>query len=202
MQWAQEGSGSSSSSSDDDEAPMLASLLTSQHRRGGATGLPSPGGSALLPSPVSFGGAASSAAAPSSAIGKGVMDRYMSDRPPTVAAAPEAAVPSLFPSSTASTSTSTALPAHSLPAIPASPVRKAVYPPHSLLSPMPSRPKAGVLFSPDVAKLLRSELDELEANELAGRSGGSGKSSPRKGIDRSSDIVRFPSLSPFPTRRY
>ncbi|GAA5858749.1 hypothetical protein JCM8547_004970 [Rhodosporidiobolus lusitaniae] len=211
LDWAQEGSGSSSSSSDDDDAPMLASLLTSQQRRAGAGVVPaahSPG-RGLLPS-----GAAGVEASPST-VGRGAMDRYMTDRPSNLAAAPEAAVP-LPSTSTASSSLPISQPTASaflhtttsLPAIPASPIttRKPLsYPAHALLSPVPSRPSkgpgsaTGALFSPDVAKLLRSELDELEANELAGRSSvgsllGSGRKrtasgSPRKQVDRSSDIV-------------
>ncbi|GAA5888917.1 hypothetical protein JCM6882_002904 [Rhodosporidiobolus microsporus] len=250
-QWAQEGSASGSnassrsSSSDDDEdaGPMLQSLLTSHQRRtaaaaGGAAGA-SPAkkaGSLLLPSP-----AVAAAEASPSTVGRGVLERYLSDRSSAVAATAKAEdaedngeeeeedvpmeaskpFPSAAPAPSTSSSTTSAL-----PPIPASPAARRIasaYPPHALLSPVPSRARttshghnASVLFSPDVAKLLRSELDELEANELArggggsagGSVGGSMRGSVRgsgrglgesplrspvrrglSGVDRSSDIV-------------
>ncbi|GAA6040397.1 hypothetical protein JCM8097_007595 [Rhodosporidiobolus ruineniae] len=227
-QWAaQDGSASSSasSSSDDDEGPVLASLLGSHQRRaaaaaagGGAGARTSPNRNGLLPSP-------SLAAAASASGSRGVLERYLTERPSAQAAAPEKAVPQVkveeaheqaqegdaemapkeeeeeeeddedvpatdaLPASRAPPSSSTFSTA-SLPPIPASPVaRKPLtsYPAHALLSPAPSRPKnaQSALFSPDVARLLRSELDELEKKER--RSGGS----PRRVVqgDRSSDIV-------------
>ncbi|BGP12415.1 hypothetical protein JCM10213_001980 [Rhodosporidiobolus nylandii] len=165
-QWAtQGGSGSSSSSSSDEDGPGLASMLTA-HRRvasGSGTGI-------VPPSPSQAGGGA-----------RGSMDRFIADRAPQKAAAPEAAVPSV-----SSLPPPPASPKPTGTAAPESPQRKRVpsYAAHQLLSPAPSKARPGVLFSPDVARLLRSELDELEANELGGR-----KVSPRKMVDRSSDIV-------------
>ncbi|GAA6002750.1 hypothetical protein JCM10207_007657 [Rhodosporidiobolus poonsookiae] len=198
-QWAQDESSSSSSSSDEDGAQGLASMLTAHRRAGPAPAAAhaaarSPG---LLPSPANLAESSPSAAAPGNA--RGMMDRYMSDRPSHAAAAPEAAVP---PPSAAEQVEAQDAQAHApaqrtspmlAPQVPASPVRKPLsYPAHALLSPVPSRPKAGVLFSPDVARLLRSELDELEMAERKSQS-------PRKQVDRSSDIVvddSFPS-SPY-----
>jgi hypothetical protein len=79
---------------------------------------------------------------------------------------------------------------------PESPPRRANYAQHLLASPVPSKPSPSVLFSPDVAKLLRSELDQLEANEVASGGGNARRpGSPLKNVDRSSDIVSFDVLS-------
>ncbi|GAA5843910.1 hypothetical protein JCM11251_002245 [Rhodosporidiobolus azoricus] len=215
-QWAQEGSASSSnassSSSDDDEdaAPMLQSLLTSHHRRTITTGgMPSPAKkAALLPSPAGLGIEAG-------ATGRGVLERYLSDRSSAAAAKADEAAPapaSVLPEQgekdeddgetkptllngapTASSSSAVS----ALPPIPASPAARRLtsrYGSSTLLSPVPSRTRtashnASVLFSPDVAKLLRSELDELEAKEGAGKMLGSPLRRGGGGVDRSSDIV-------------
>ncbi|GAA5972750.1 hypothetical protein JCM11641_003003 [Rhodosporidiobolus odoratus] len=208
-QWAQMGDSSSSSSSDE-EGPGLASML-SAHRRGlsaaGLGGVAGGGGhGGLLPSPVNLGRSSQQQgqgqgqgveASPSAGVGggRGAMDRFIFERAPTQAAAPEASVPQL--SSTAPPPSVSTLP------LPASPVRKPMsYPAPALLSPSPSKAGAGpgVLFSRDVARLLRSELDEMEANEVANESGGRrgspmGKRNARAGgkgldeVDLSSDIV-------------
>ncbi|KPV78075.1 uncharacterized protein RHOBADRAFT_50588 [Rhodotorula graminis WP1] len=177
-QWAQE----ESSSSSEDDAPGLASMLIS--RRVGAT----PGGSAGSPSAAALSPALGAAApdanaSPSLAGQRGMMDRFMSSQPlPAAATAPA-------PQLDAQGAVEQAHQHHVSPSLaPASPKRKAPmsYAEHALLSPAPSRPKTSILFSPDVARLLRSELDELEANELTTRHS---SLSPRKDIDRSSDIV-------------
>ncbi|GAA5912609.1 hypothetical protein JCM8208_004789 [Rhodotorula glutinis] len=177
-QWAQE----ESSSSSEDDAPGLASLLIA--RRVGAT----PGGSAASPSvaaasPAVGVVAADTNASPSLAGQRGMMDRFMSSQPLPAAA------PAPAPQLDAHGAIEQAHQHHVSPSLaPASPKRKAPmsYAEHALLSPAPSRPKTSILFSPDVARLLRSELDELEANELTTRHS---SLSPRKDIDRSSDIV-------------
>ena len=191
MQWAQEDETSSSS---EDEGPGLASILASSAQSRRTAGSPATGGllssaSKLLPSPVNFdrlGGLPDANKSPS--LGqdggprRGIMDRFMSDRPlatseevPPVPSQAQAQKEQIAP--------------------PGSPPRRLNYAQHLLASPVASKPSPSVLFSPDVAKLLRSELDELEANEVAGGGGGGGRgrkpSSPLKNIDRSSDIVRY-----------
>ncbi|GAA6054766.1 hypothetical protein JCM3770_000933 [Rhodotorula araucariae] len=189
-QWAQE----ESSSSSEDDAPGLASQLVS--RRGGATPGAAAGSSGLMPSPA-LGGAGSCPrlgvgtvdvnASPSLAGQRGMMDRFMSSLPVpgglATTPAPQLSSSEVqeqpHPPASGQPQTSPTF-AH------ASPTRKPMsYPQRTLLSPAPSRPKTSILFSPDVARLLRSELDELEANDLVGRN----SLSPRKEVDRSSDIV-------------
>lgn len=79
------------------------------------------------------------------------------------------------------------------------PVRSLAFSPDAMMtSPIPSRSRSGLLFSPDVARLLRSELDELEANNTTGTSAGTARGSrgsPRKRIE----VV---SLFFVPSRRY
>ncbi|BGO99148.1 Forkhead transcription factor HCM1 [Rhodotorula toruloides] len=195
-QWAQEDS---SSSSEEDSAAGIASALVSRRVGGTPRNAGSPGAAA----------SGAQDASPSVQGQRGMMDRFMQSQPAHAAAAPEATVPQVeVPPSTAGLPkpSSSAAAAQMLDtaveqrhppvpeqpktsptfahASPASPVRK-TYPQHALMSPRPSKPASSVLFSPDVARLLRSELDELEANELAGRK----SLSPRKQVDRSSDIV-------------
>lgn len=203
-QWAQE----ESSSSSEDDAPGLASMLVS--RRVGATPGGAAGSPSFVPSPAAgtvggnaarlSSGPADANASPSLAGQRGMMDRFMSSQPLPAASAP--APTSLAPQLGTHEAieqlhhqASAAEEPHTSPTFaPASPTRKPTsYPQHALLSPAPSRPKTSILFSPDVARLLRSELDELEANELSTRKS---SLSPRKDIDRSSDIVRSPSLVP------
>ncbi|GAA6059351.1 hypothetical protein JCM10212_003249 [Sporobolomyces blumeae] len=177
MQWAQEDETSSS----EEDGPGLVGLLTASAHGRRTNGSPATGHSSmtsrLLPSPATFGGHASDVnRSPSlsqdGSQRRGLMDRLMTDR--NVAAPEDAAS-----SRSASSHNETTPP-------PASPPRRNNLAQHLLASPVPSKPSPSVLFSPDVAKLLRSELDELEANEVAGRRK---PSSPLKGIDRSSDIV-------------
>ncbi|GAA5923087.1 uncharacterized protein JCM15063_003526 [Sporobolomyces koalae] len=193
MQWAQEDETSSSSS--DDEDVGLASLLAAgaqsrRHAHSPATGSLQASASKLLPSPVNFdrlGGIHEQHQSPSlgqdSAPRRGIMDRFMSDRP--------------GPGLTDQAPVLPQLPKEQI-APPHSPPRRTKYAPHLLASPVASKPSPSVLFSPDVAKLLRSELDQLEANENAGSRR---PSSPLKTADRSSDIVvdssPFRSGSPF-----
>lgn len=194
LQWAQEDSSSSSS---DEDGSMLASILTS--RRGGAA--PSVLSPALgVPSPATAP-TSDTNASPSIPSQRGMMDRFMSTQPAHVAAAPEATVPQVDlqvseepapPTPTAATMPVAAAAAESVDpeselAPPVSPVRKRTsYPAHVLQSPAPSKPPTSILFSPDVARLLRSELDELEANALAGRQ----STSPSKAGERRLDSVR------------
>lgn len=67
------------------------------------------------------------------------------------------------------------------------PVRSLGFSPDAMMtSPIPSRSRSGLLFSPDVARLLRSELDELEANNTTGTAAGpnrGSRGSPRKRIE-------------------
>ncbi|GAA6010172.1 hypothetical protein JCM11491_005375 [Sporobolomyces phaffii] len=178
LQWAQEDETSSSS---EDEGPGLVSILaaSAQSRRTAPSpanrSIPTPA-SQLLPSPVNFdrlGGVHEMHKSPS--LGqdggprRGIMDRFMSSSIVSEdSAPPRSAKEQIAP--------------------PGSPPRRATYAQHLLASPVASKPSPSVLFSPDVAKLLRSELDQLEANEVA--SGTSRRpSSPLKNVDRSSDIV-------------
>ncbi|GAA5957532.1 hypothetical protein JCM3765_001172 [Sporobolomyces pararoseus] len=188
MQWAQEDETSSSS---EDEGPGLASILaaSAQSRRiasSPATRAIPTSASKLLPSPVNFdrlgggGGGIIHEANRSPSLGqdggprRGIMDRFMSDRP-------NAPVEDRPPSQQ--------LDKEQI-APPGSPPRRANYAQHLLASPIPSKPSPSVLFSPDVAKLLRSELDQLEANEAASGGGNARRpTSPLKNVDRSSDIV-------------
>ncbi|GAA5877190.1 hypothetical protein JCM16303_006195 [Sporobolomyces ruberrimus] len=180
LQWAQEDETSSSS---EDEGPGLAGILaaSAQSRRIAHSpvtrGVPT-SASKLLPSPVNFdrlGGIHEVNKSPS--LGqdggprRGIMDRFMSDRPNS--ASDESAPHQLGKEQIAP---------------PGSPPRRANYAQQLLASPAPSKPSPSVLFSPDVAKLLRSELDQLEANEVAAN-GSRRPSSPLKNVDRSSDIV-------------
>ncbi|GAA5981264.1 hypothetical protein JCM10908_004044 [Rhodotorula pacifica] len=171
LQWAQEDSSSSSS---DDEGSMLASILTARR-----SGVPSPGLGAPSPATAPTSDTNASPSIPSQ---RGMMDRFMSTQPAHVAAAPEATVPQLDlqiseepappPAHPAAAPCSASEPdLDSELAPPVSPARRraAAYPAHVLQSPAPSKPPASILFSPDVARLLRSELDELEANAIAGR---------------------------------
>ncbi|KWU46867.1 hypothetical protein RHOSPDRAFT_31688 [Rhodotorula sp. JG-1b] len=193
LQWAQEDSSSSSS---DEDGSMLASILTS--RRGGAApSVLSPG--LGVPSPATAP-TSDTNASPSIPSQRGMMDRFMSTQPAHVAAAPEATVPQVDlqvseepapPTPTAATMPVAAAAAESVDpeselAPPVSPVRQRTsYPAHVLQSPAPSKPPTSILFSPDVARLLRSELDELEANALAGRQ----STSPSKAEERRLDSV-------------
>lgn len=186
LQWAQEDETSSSS---EDEGPGLAGILAASAQSRPIAHSPVTRGvptsaSKLLPSPVNFdrlGGIHEVNKSPS--LGqdggprRGIMDRFMSDRPNS--ASEESAPHQLGKEQIAP---------------PGSPPRRANYAQQLLASPAPSKPSPSVLFSPDVAKLLRSELDQLEANEVA--AGGSRRpSSPLKNVDRSSDIV---SVIPLP----
>ncbi|GAA5871872.1 hypothetical protein JCM3774_000712 [Rhodotorula dairenensis] len=182
LQWAQEDSSSSSSS--DEDGSMLASILTA--RRGGpAPSMPSPGLGAPSPATAPTSDTIASPSIPSQ---RGMMDRFMSTQPAHVAAAPEATVPQVD-LQVSDEPAALPIPAVVAPAEPydpdselappVSPVRKrAAYPAHALQSPAPSKPPASILFSPDVARLLRSELDELEANAIAGRQSAMEQSSP------------------------
>ncbi|GAA5997203.1 uncharacterized protein JCM10292_000096 [Rhodotorula paludigena] len=203
-QWAQEES-SSSSDEDESESRSLASMLVNRRpgtaTRASAANHISPG---LAPSPLASGSGANRSslavtdanASPSLAGQRGMMDRFISSQPPDAVVAPDAAVPHFdqameqaHPVASEQPQTTPTLQPAVVPA-PASPARNkplVSYPQHALMSPAPSKPNTSVLFSPDVARLLRSELDELEANELAGRKGS--PLSPRKEVDRSSDIV-------------
>ncbi|GAA5932267.1 hypothetical protein JCM1841_005178 [Sporobolomyces salmonicolor] len=183
QKWAQD----ESSSSSEEEGPGLASMLSlSAHSRKISN---TPGGSRLLPSPASFGGQAVLDANTSPSLNqggaqrRGMMDRFMSDRPNLTAGDVAASQPNVAgPAARSQEQKSPVFDPRT-----ASPPRRATYAQHALLtSPAPSKPSQSVLFSPDVAKLLRSELDELEANEMAGARK---PSSPLKNVDRSSDIV-------------
>ncbi|GAA5894186.1 hypothetical protein JCM5296_004678 [Sporobolomyces johnsonii] len=183
QKWAQD----ESSSSSEEEGPGLASLLSvSAHSRKISN---TPGGSRLLPSPASFGGQAVLDANTSPSLNqggaqrRGIMDRFMSDRPNLTAGDVDASQPNMAdPAARPQEQKSPAFDPRT-----ASPPRRATYAHNALLtSPVPSKPSQSVLFSPDVAKLLRSELDELEANQMAGARK---PSSPLKNVDRSSDIV-------------
>lgn len=128
--------------------------------------------SSLLPSPFATAPARSTPSGPgpspselmSSVSKRGIMERFMSDRPSfddndaSVDSAPQTATRESKRNNTRRRVASRER----------SPVRQShAYPPESLMSPAPSRRALGssVLFSPDVARLLRSELDQLEANE-------------------------------------
>lgn len=219
MQWAQEDETSSSSS--DDDGPGLASLLvaaaSAQSRRTAASSpalnhhhhqqsraLPS-SASKLLPSPVNFdrlGSGAHEHRSPSlghqdGGARRGIMDRFMSDL------RPNSNQVGLLEKEQVAPSISSTAAAAAGPAIPDSPPpRRATYAQHHLLaSPVASKPSPSVLFSPDVAKLLRSELDQLEAKEAAaGGSFSKRPSSPLKNVDRSSDIVSASPPSGPPSR--
>lgn len=190
LQWAQEDSSSSSS---DEDGSMLASILTA--RRGGpAPSLPSPGLGAPSPATAPTSDTNASPSVPSQ---RGMMDRFMSTQPAHVAAAPEATVPQVdlqvAEEPPVAPASSVVAPAEAVDpdselAPPVSPVRKrASYPSRALQSPAPSKPPASILFSPDVARLLRSELDELEANSIGGRQ----SASPSKLGERRETVSPF-----------
>lgn len=130
--------------------------------------LPSPSFSALPPS--------TSLQPPVAVIPKrGMMERFMSDRtapPPTLPSTTEVTqlgepIRSLsFPGNYRSAS-----PLHASSAELHTPAaRISNFGPDAMMtSPIPSRGRSSLLFSPDVARLLRSELDELQANGSSSR---------------------------------
>lgn len=179
LQWAQEDSSSSSS---DEDGPGLASMLTAR-RTGGGPSLPSPG--LQVPSPGTAP-TSDTNASPSVPSQRGMMDRYMSHQSARLAAAPEAAVPQVDLQVPQESVSHAAHPTAQGAEAPASPARqRSRYPAHVLQSPSPSKPPASILFSPDVARLLRSELDELEANAVGNRN----PTSPSKLFDRRAENV-------------
>ncbi|SCV68692.1 BQ2448_813 [Microbotryum intermedium] len=194
--WAQE-----ESSSEDDEPVPEPRQATSASASTSTSRILS--GASLLPSPSFIGRNAQSTISPPGTISlprRGMMERFMSDRTPAaLSEGPHSAIEGVTALSSSLRrrvrSSSATSPAASRPRSidsTMSPRRLPNFSPDRLMnSPAPSRGRApSLLFSPDIAKLLRSELDELEANEK--------KPTPRKqraAAARAADIMTVDDLS-------
>lgn len=192
--WAQE----SSSSSDEEDSTAQSAAPASASRTAPGSG----SSSSLMPSPfasvpmgdVMSGPAPSPSALLSSVSKRGIMERFMTDRTPqSDKGAGEQEIlqqqqqQAQVVDATQRKRTRRAGPAtrsRDVSPVPASA-------PHSLMSPARSKrvpPGPSVLFSPDVARLLRSELDQLEAKEH------SHLSPQRKSHAQADDIVSSASV--------
>lgn len=190
-QWAQE---ESSSSEEEEPARIQASLFG--HRGGPVASTSS---ASLLPSPSFGAESARPSPSPvslQSTVPKsgGMMERFMSDRkkparpaydedeedelddafeqphPPPVASTSSHSVITETRHVPASPKSSPERPTRLASTASPPPMRSSEYSPDKMMtSPAPSRGGPGLLFSPDVARLLRSELDELEANESSAK---------------------------------
>ncbi|SCZ90773.1 BZ3500_MvSof-1268-A1-R1_Chr1-3g02236 [Microbotryum saponariae] len=197
--WAQEDS-----SSEEDEPFPESRQATSTLVSASVSTSRLPSGASLLPSPSFIGGNAQHATSPLGAASlprRGMMERFMSDRTPAVLPEePSSAIGSDKAPSSAPRRRVVSSPATSPAASRPRPIDSTMSPPRRLpnispdrlmTSPAPSRGRApSLLFSPDIAKLLRSELDELEAMEK--------KPTPRKqraAAARAADMMTVADLS-------
>lgn len=196
--WAQEES-SSSEEEGTTSAPPFSFSASSRH----PSIPPSSATTALLPSPSFGSDPQSSGLAPSpgtlkaSLAKRGMMERFMSDRasPQKQQTDDEEPIASTSSLARAPPQIRTVFSPGPSPRqaskreLTASPPRRSAgsSPNPIMTSPAPSRGTGpGVLFSPDVAKLLRSELDEIEANEQSSR-----RKALSNKLTAEIDIVRF-----------
>ncbi|KAK4050495.1 Forkhead transcription factor [Microbotryomycetes sp. JL221] len=161
--WAQEDSSSSSEEEDDAQqrsAQQAASKSRRRHLKINTALSPQPG---LLPSPFPVPGQSMNDRPPANSVspekrasGSDMMDRFMSARPGHDGPAEEGVTDLRRSSRRRTASKGGELPE-------ASPHDRMTGRGNAPLSPAPSAVNQSVLFSPDVAEVLRTELNELEA---------------------------------------
>jgi hypothetical protein len=154
--------------------------------------------SPLLPSPPF---AASPASTPLYQAGlqpplakRGMMERFMSDRPVVWEDKDAGSHSDASDSAPAPQFTHSSPPTTSVPRLAANAASTPLHlsPSVMMTSPIATRGRPGAGFSPDVARLLRNELDEMSAG------GKSRRSSPRRRVDSTADIVRSYPILPLP----
>lgn len=183
--WVEDGQGESSSEEQHEmvatsQNPTRTPRAVLKVSRSNSLPHQNPSSRAASPSLLSPAQPLISGGQPGSLAKRGMMERFMTDR---AGNKDEEEVNSNFTQHRA---------APNLTSADSSPRRPSQFSPGTMMtSPINSNRQAGLLLSPDVARLLRSELDELQASGSSTQ-----RSSPRKRIHSATGIVSFPPLRP------